>query len=445
MRQGSYGLIEGVREPFVAPSRRNILDLLENNLIDRSGLEVVSVILVNLDGFRMINDIYGERGGDELLSQVWDRVKLSSDRVRAQAGWLGADEYLVVLREETHEGGHALQLAAAIERSLEQAPFSVLGRSVRLTASIGLATSARQGASARDLMLWANRAMTRAKTAPAALQVFTSDGSTGAFVSDPELAQELNTSLQDPQGAGLFVVYQPIFDLASSRIAGLEALVRWQHPTRGTLAPGDFFPTALTSRICNKLDRWVVNRALSDFMQLDSLGMAPGFLSVNVTGGDLAFEDFTDDILAKVQEYAIAPHRLVVELTEADLSMEYIGEIAESLWELRDAGVRVALDDFGTGTSSVSHLDSFPADVLKIDKSMVLGVGDNQARIDLIRGVVYLAKSIGLEVVAEGVDSDFIAGHLSSFGCKLGQGFFLARPGKVSEVADLIRSVGISG
>lgn len=419
-------------------SRREILHRLNQALDECEGGRNVSVIYIDIDGFRSINELYGESVGDEILTEVRRRIQSVCQRGEASEGWLGGDEFLVVLDEPAAVGYRALEIATAIERTIEGSAYRAEGRAVRLTASFGIATTDGD-VSARELLRWAHRAMIRAKSAPMAMQVYRRYHVSEPIYSDPELAEELNVALRERGGDGLFLVYQPIFDLTSSKVAGIEALIRWDHPTRGVLAPGEFFPTAHTSRISRYLDQWVIDRALGDFAELRQLGIAPDFVSVNLTGSDLATEGAADEICNKVLEVGLEPEQLVIELTESDLSADYIGDIAESLWDLRDYGIKVALDDFGTGSSSVTHLDSFPANVLKIDKAMVLGVGENRARVDLIRGVVSLAKSIGLEVIAEGVDSTIMVDNLARFGCDFGQGFFLAVPTVRAEIEELLR------
>jgi diguanylate cyclase (GGDEF)-like protein len=418
-------------------SRQEILTYVENQ---RRLLVDFVCIVIDLDGFRAVNDLLGEAGGDLVLSQVSERLSSVCEPWGAQIGWLGADQFLVVVHDDDLELDATKRLARVLEEAVRASPFSIFDRSLRLTASLGIGRDLGQRQTEKDLLRTARLAMYQAKTSPEAICVYV-DGSERfgrEEVSDPELAELLNVVLTQHGGSGLVLAYQPIIDLETLQTRGIEALVRWMHPERGLLAPGDFLLSAQTSRLSRELDGWVLRRALDDLVLLDELKLGPEFLTVNLTGSDLSYDGSSEEIFGEVERRSIEPSRLVVELTETDLSVNNIGEIAESLWELRDLGVRVALDDFGTGASSISHLDTFPADVLKIDKAMVLGVGGNKARLSLIRGLVALARNVGLEVIAEGVDSTELAAELASFGCSLGQGYFLGRPMPMSELVQAL-------
>ncbi|MGC8466326.1 MAG: putative bifunctional diguanylate cyclase/phosphodiesterase [Acidimicrobiales bacterium] len=418
-------------------SRQDILGQVEDR---RRRSQSFSCIVIDLDGFRSVNDLLGERGGDLVLTQAAERLRRVSDQWGATLGWLGADQFLVLIAEDDPGIATARALATSLEEAVRSQPFEVSGRFLRLTASLGVASSTGERPDALHLVRSAHLAMYYAKSSPDAVSVYGDDSERicGLATSDPELAELLNVVLIEHGGSGLLLAYQPILSLETMQIRGLEALVRWDHPQRGMLVPSDFLVSAQTSRLSRDLDGWVLRRALDDLKLLDTLHLGPEFVTVNLTGSDLAYEGCSDEIVAELERRSLDPSRLVIELTETDLAANSIGEIAESLWELRDSGVRVALDDFGTGASSISHLDTFPADVLKIDKSMVLGVGDNRARMSLIRGVVSLARNIGLEVIAEGVDSSEVVEKLASFGCAMGQGYFLGRPMPLSEVMTVL-------
>jgi diguanylate cyclase (GGDEF)-like protein len=383
------------------------------------------VLFIDLDDFKIINDSLGHSAGDQLLIAVAGRVRASL-RPDDLVARLGGDEFAVLL--ERSDQSDAENVATRLVDAL-RAPFVLEGREMRIHASIGIAR-AEEGNIADDLLRNADVAMYSAKT----------NGKGSYAWYDPEMhvrtqrRQELARTLEGSvEREEIEAYYQPIVALATGRVVGLEALARWRHPVRGLVLPESFIPLAEETGFMRPIGRTVLRLACE---QLGSWRSRHRFhdelmVSVNLSQSELRSPNLIPDVQAILADTGTPPDRLVLEITESS-AMQDPSATIETLGKLRELGVRLALDDFGTGYSSLSHLNDFPIDMLKIAKPFVDRIDHDSTFVEAILG---LASTLGLEVVAEGIETREQAEALRSLGCTLGQGYYYARPSEALHVA----------
>ena len=380
----------------------------------------VAVMFVDLDDFKTINDELGHAAGDQLLTAVARRLE-GTLRTGDLAARLGGDEFAILVVSRAG----ATDEQALAERVLDalSAPFSVLGQQLLVRASVGVAVGGPTTSSVSDLLRKADVAMYVAKHG--------GKGRAAAF--EPSMDAELQDRLRletDLERAlaqhELEVVYQPVVDLTTGAVVALEALARWDHPQRGLIGPEVFVPVAERCGLVAEVGRSVLDAACTRVAALADGAGGPVALAVNVAGRELAEPGFVEGVLGALQRLALEPARLIVEVTEETL-LDAGGE-GSALRRLRDAGVRVAVDDFGTGYSSLSDLRALPLDLLKVDRSFVAGLGARDHDRTVTSAIVGLATTLGLGVVAEGVETADQIEELVRLGCTLGQGHHLSPP-----------------
>jgi diguanylate cyclase (GGDEF)-like protein/PAS domain S-box-containing protein len=398
-------------------------DRLEQALArSRRAKRPVAVLFVDLDEFKNVNDSFGHATGDQLLVDLSRRL-LACVRAGDTAARLGGDEFAVLL-----EDGGGLEQAREVARRVSEAvraPFLVAGRELVLGASLGIATSETGTESAGDLLRNADVAMYRAKHAGKG-QVVVFEAEMQTAVRERLLLEaELRGAVER---AELTLLFQPIVSFATGRTLGAEALLRWDHPSRGRLLPGDFFPAAETAGVMPALEKWVVGEACRLAAGWPAAAGSEGlFVTVNVSPRQLAEPGFADHVERQAALAGLPLARLVIELTEG-AAVENASATFAAMRRLRGLGVRLAIDDFGTGYSSLSYLRDMPFDVLKLDKVFVDGIVEaGEARL-LTRGILDLGRALGKLVIAEGVERQEQAERLREHGCTLGQGFLFARP-----------------
>jgi diguanylate cyclase (GGDEF)-like protein/PAS domain S-box-containing protein len=384
----------------------------------------LTVLLLDLDGFKMVNDSLGHDAGDDLLVAVGARIEAGA-RASDTVARLGGDEFAILLEEE----GDEAQATAAADRVLRElaAPFEVRGREVFMRASIGIAISGGADANLDDLIRNADTAMYAAKAAgKGRYEIFRPIMHTRAL-----LQFEVQADLQRALDRGEFAVhYQPIVDIATGAATGMEALVRWQHPTRGLLPPIEFIGVAEESGLIVPLGRWVLTEACRQTASWQAeYPEASGLkVSVNLSTRQLLESNLVRQVCEVLEETGLDPSSLVLEITEGSL-MQDVGATAVKLRDLKDLGVRLAIDDFGTGSSSLAYLQQFPIDLLKIDKSFVDRVTAVESEGPaLVRAIIELAQTFHLQTVAEGIEESEQLDELRGAGCLSGQGYLFARP-----------------
>ncbi|MDT0276481.1 putative bifunctional diguanylate cyclase/phosphodiesterase [Blastococcus goldschmidtiae] len=409
------------------PNRRALTDRLRHAvaLSRRRGLQV-GLVHLNIDRFRAVNDTLGHEAGDMLLSQVADRLRWST-RVEDTAVRLGADEFLVVAEDvEDLEG-----LRALAERLLSvlDEPFVVLDREITLSASVGLTLGS--DLTPDDLLRQAQSALNRAKADGSRARVEVHEGAlSDSDVDALQLEVDLRHALDNDE---LRLFYQPIVHLADESLLGYEALIRWQHPTRGLLPPGAFLDAAENNRLTSKLGAWVLRRACNDAVTWpEELRV-----HVNVSARHLAEEGFSELVAAALEESGLAPERLELEITESTALFAAEATL-HAVAVVTDAGVTLALDDFGTGYSAITALHRLPIHTLKIDRSFVADVVAEPATAALVQGLLQLGRGMGLQVIAEGIEDLDQAAWLLDHGCAMAQGYAFGRPAPLPSPADVL-------
>ncbi len=404
------------------PNRTLILDRVEQMLARsvRSGTPVAA-LFVDLDNFKSINDTLGHGVGDELLRAVaarLDGVTRSADAL----GRLGGDEFVVISEELSLAAGPEL-IAERLLEALKH-PFK-LGEDkqtrLTVTASIGIAIGERT--SAEELLRDADIAMYRAKwDGKNRYAVFETDMQ-DSIQNRMEMEMDLREALQRDE---FFLAYQPTFDLSDMKPTGVEALIRWRHPVRGVVQPNDFIPLLEETGLIVEIGRWVLEQACRQGAAWRAAGY-PIAMAINVSGRQLDTDELIADIESALSDSGLDPAALTLEITETTL-MRNAEETARRLAAVKRLGVRIAIDDFGTGYSSLAHLQRFPVDALKIDRSFIAGLRNNQEGETLIHSLVQLGKALSIETFAEGIEQQHELSLLRDEDCDSGQGFLFARP-----------------
>jgi diguanylate cyclase (GGDEF)-like protein len=411
----------------------DLTGLANRHLVSRHGHQLLraspagphAVIFLDLDGFRAVNERFGHPGGDALLQEVAGRLR-SAVRPGEQAARLGGDEFVVLLPDT--------ELSTALARAGEllgeiTAPVRISGRPVAVTASAGVApmpvTSGPEEAY-HSALADADLAMFAAKQAGGGQVEEYHAGLREELLGAAELGQELAEAIA---ADGLDIAFQPLVGLGDGRLTGMEALVRWHHPRRGTLQPAEFLPVALDRGLIDDLDLLVLGQGLAQLAAWRARhpAAAPPRLNVNVSAPLLARPDLVPTVQLLLARHSLPGSALALELTEQVL-VDDPGTCAQRLHELAALGVTIALDDFGTGYSSLAYLGRFPVRELKLDRTFIgLGTAGGQAS-KLLCAVLELARTLGLTVVAEGIEDDRQRELLTELGCDVGQGYLFARP-----------------
>ncbi|MFF8829751.1 putative bifunctional diguanylate cyclase/phosphodiesterase [Streptomyces sp. NPDC015131] len=417
---------------------------LENSSYDDGGTGRIGLCYLDLDGFKAVNDTLGHRVGDRLLAAVAGRLTECADSDGFTRGGghlvarLGGDEFAILVEDST--GTEQLADLARTVLAAVQMPFDLAGQRLSVSASIGVVERTAAGTTVNGLMQAADTTLYWAKA----------DGKARWTLFDPErnahrmTRQSLSSTLRPAVERGEFALeYQPLVGMADGTVRGVEALVRWNHPQFGTLAPNRFIGIAEEDGSIVQLGRWVLRTACRQARrwQLDHPGERPLFVSVNVAVRQVWDSDLVADVAEILAETGLAPHLLQLELTESAV-MGSAGRPLQALQALSDMGVRIAIDDFGTGYSNLAYLSRLPVKVLKLDGSFVRGFQDeehpNPADEVIVEALVQLAHRLGLTVTAECVETSGQAARLRRIGCDTGQGWLYSRAVAPDRIAELI-------
>jgi diguanylate cyclase (GGDEF)-like protein len=416
------------------PNRTLGLDRLEGALARRrrDGRDV-AVLLLDLDLFKLVNDSYGHGIGDDLLVTLAPRLQ---DAVRPAdtVARLGGDEFLIVC--EQLDGAHdAIQVAERVAHAVSQ-PIVLRSGEHFVTGSIGIAMADSADRDSEALIRDADAAMYRAKERGRGRFELFDDLVRERVLTRLRTETELRRALERDE---LRVVFQPVVDLGDGSVVAVEALVRWQHPDRGLLDPMDFVPVAEDSGLIQPLGRWVLETACHEgaALQQGFPRPQPLLLCVNTSAHQIADAAFPAEVAAIVRRSGLAPGSLALEITESVL-MEEAHAPVTVLAQLRDYGLRLMLDDFGTGYSSLGYLKRFPLDAVKVDRSFIAGLGRDEEDSAIVAAVISMAHTLGLTVVAEGVERGEQVDHLRRLGCDRVQGRLLARPLPAAELCRLM-------
>jgi diguanylate cyclase (GGDEF)-like protein len=378
----------------------------------------VALLMIDLDRFKFVNDTLGHDIGDLLLRQVGTRMSEligDSDDLVAR---LGGDEFGILLNHEDFIG--AQRIAERLLKALEQ-PFSVAQQTFDMTGSIGIVAFPEHGGDINTLLRHADIAMYAAKRTRSGFAVYQT-GQDEQIAEHLSLMSEMRRAVENDE---LVLHYQPKMSLASGSVQHVEALVRWNHPKRGLLAPIHFIPFAEQTGYVKMITNWVLNKAIAQCATWESLGLSMQ-IAVNVSVRDLVQPELPQTISAYLSEYGVSPDKLWIEITESALMDDPAKAIA-TLHKLSANGIHLSIDDFGTGYSSLSYLKRMPVHELKIDKSFVLGMAHDLEDETIVRSTIDLGHNMGLKVVAEGVESLAVMDRLRHLGCDMVQGYFLAK------------------
>ncbi|MGH2468830.1 MAG: EAL domain-containing protein, partial [Chloroflexota bacterium] len=407
------------------PNRVLLQDRLSQAMrqAERGGASL-AVLFIDLDGFKDVNDNFGHHEGDEVLRQVGPRLQgllRDTDTVSR----LGGDEFAVVLQGVGEQGASAV--AAKMLSALEM-PFSLHGQAVELSASIGIALYPEHGDELSVLLQRADIAMYASKRQHSSFAVYAPPES-NALSTRLVITGELRQAIEQE---ALELHYQPKVSFASGHIVGLEALVRWPHPTRGLIAPDQFIPLAEQHGLIQPLSEWVLRTALRQCRGWHDRGLALP-IAVNLSMRDLRDPRLCDNILALLERWEAPPEWLKVEITETMIMADPRQTMAV-VKRLHEAGISFSIDDFGTGYSSLSYLRDLPARELKIDKSFVMDILREESADTIVRSVIDLAHNLGRITVAEGVESREVWERLAALGCDQGQGYYMGKPLPAAEL-----------
>jgi diguanylate cyclase (GGDEF)-like protein/PAS domain S-box-containing protein len=400
-------------------NRALFLDRMDHALrVARPESDPVVVLFVDLDDFKSVNDALGHGVGDQLLRAIADRIRRTSGSGDTPAR-LGGDEFAVLLEDR---GGvdRALDVAEELLDSL-RIPVSLAGYDLAVLASVGVAIAA-PGMTTSSLLRDADIAMYEAKRAgKGQIKIFDPAMRLGA-TKHLEFRSELGNAIEDEQ---LRLVFQPTIDLRTGHVVGAEALLRWRHPTRGDIQPDEFIPIAERTGLILPIGKWVLDEAVRHAKMWE--GANAQQVSVNVSAVQLRHPVFVDHVRTALADGSFDPDRLILEITETVL-VDEIESASTILTELRSLGVRLAIDDFGTGYCSLSYLQRFPVDIVKIDRQFVSELGAGPRSSTLARMILQMTSSLAVKSVAEGIERPEQLAELRRLGCDIGQGFLLSRP-----------------
>jgi diguanylate cyclase (GGDEF)-like protein/PAS domain S-box-containing protein len=422
-----------IHDPLTGlPNRVLLVDRLEHALHQAQRRQSkVGVIFLDLDRFKLVNDRLGHAAGDELLRVLSERLR-NAVRPGDTVARFGGDEFVIVCDDVAYER-EVVDVAERIAEMIAR-PATIVAREVFVTASLGIVITRRAGHSAGELLRDADAAMYRAKDQGRARIELFDEGAHRLAVSNLETGADLHRALERSE---FRVHYQPIVDLEVGLVRGLEALVRWQHPTRGLLNPDDFIGLAEDAGLIVPLGKWVLEEACKQTVRWqESQRRQENFgVSVNLSPRQLADPSLPEDLERILHVTGIDPGMVWLELTEGAL-MHDVDAAVRALEALTAQGVRLAVDDFGTGYSSLAHLKRFPVELLKVDQTFVDGLGRDPEDTSIVGAVVSLAHSLGLSAIAEGLETPLQLAELRTMGCDYAQGFLFGAPKSAEAIGD---------
>ena len=416
LRMAQYDFLTGL------PNRQQLQQQLDKILVDAGRLQRrVAVLCVGLDDFKGINEQFSYQTGDQLLLALADRLRAHSGRLGALAR-LGGDQFALV-QADIEQPYEAAELAQSILDDLE-AQFALDDQKIRLRATIGITLFPEDGDSTEKLLQKAEQTMTLAKARSRNRYQFYIASVDSEMRRRRELEKDLREALAREQ---FTLVYQPQISYRDLRVVGIEALIRWHHPEHGLVPPDLFIPLAEQNGTIIAIGEWVLDQACKQLREWHDQGFADLRMAVNLSTVQLHHAELPRVVNNLLQMYRLPPRSLELEVTETGL-MEDITTAAQHLLSLRRSGALIAIDDFGTGYSSLSYLKSLPLDKIKIDKSFVQDLLDDEDDATIVRAIIQLGKSLGMQVIAEGVETVEQEAYIIAEGCHEGQGYYYSKP-----------------
>ncbi|EJM66654.1 diguanylate cyclase (GGDEF) domain-containing protein [Pseudomonas sp. GM50] len=427
LRMAQYDFLTGL------PNRQQLQQQLDKILVDAGKLQRrVAVLCVGLDDFKGINEQFSYQAGDQLLLALADRLRAHSGRLGALAR-LGGDQFALV-QADIEQPYEAAELAQSILDDLEAA-FALDHQEIRLRATIGITLFPEDGDSTEKLLQKAEQTMTLAKTRSRNRYQFYIASVDTEMRRRRELEKDLRDALIRDQ---FYLVYQPQISYRDHRVVGVEALIRWQHPEHGLVPPDLFIPLAEQNGTIIAIGEWVLDQACKQLREWHDQGFVDLRMAVNLSTVQLHHAELPRVVNNLLQMYRLPPRSLELEVTETGL-MEDISTAAQHLLSLRRSGALIAIDDFGTGYSSLSYLKSLPLDKIKIDKSFVQDLLDDDDDATIVRAIIQLGKSLGMQVIAEGVETAEQEAYIISEGCHEGQGYHYSKPLPARELSAYLK------
>jgi diguanylate cyclase (GGDEF)-like protein len=412
------------------PNRVHMVERIEkflNSYIARRNGQRALAAYVDIDRFKDINDTLGHETGDQLIKAVAQRL---DTRLRPHdfLARFGGDEFVILCAPAGPDAGPVL--AERIAQAFAS-PFAIRGQSIRVTASVGLAMAPDNGTTADELMRHADIALYEAKSQGRDRAVFFSNEMAEQVEHRRSVELDLRAALENEE---LDLHYQPIISCATGTVMGVEALLRWHHPLYGSMPPSEFIPIAENAGLLPEIGEWVLSRAMADSKRWPELQVA-----VNLSPVQFRHVDLETMLRQLIVEHGVDPSRFVLEITEGVL-LETTDRVSQVLAAIRDMGFKTALDDFGTGYSSLSYLCNFQFDIIKIDRSFISNMSKVDSSKTIVKSVVTLGRGLGMDIVAEGIETEFEAIMMARFGCTEMQGFYFSRPLPVSQMVDFINA-----
>jgi diguanylate cyclase (GGDEF)-like protein len=422
-----------MQDPLTGLANRSALLTALKSAQSDGAADTPVILLLDLDAFKSINDTQGHSAGDKVLITVAERIRRAV-RTTDVVARLGGDEFAVVMPATGAD--QASVVGQRILAALKE-PIELPDRIIRCGASLGLSVG-DQGQGPEEMLMQADVAMYASKA----------EGLNRLHIFEPGLllVRRLRSQLVDDlrsalKGEGLVLHYQPVVELATGRVEGVEALIRWNHPTRGRIMPDEFIPLAEEAGLISELGRWVLTTAVEQLRRwVDDDAVDSRFsVRINISATDLQSLQFIEDVRGVLKETGVRPEQVVLELTE--MAIVKGNDLDRySLGGLRGLGVGIEIDDFGTGYSSISYLRRLPVDRVKVDRSLIVGLGTDPSQPALVAAVLQLVRACGLEAVWEGVETADQAEHLRNLGCLSAQGYFFSKPLPADDIPALVEA-----
>lgn len=435
-------------DPLTQLPNRNTLKVMLGSIIEQARRQdaCLAVLFIDLDDFKKVNDRLGHQAGDELLVKIGERLQkclrtgdvlvgTGQDEIPDQViSRRGGDEFNAILNN-VHNGREAALVAERLIMDINE-PLMIHGSQVAVGASIGVAMFPEDGDDAEVLLRNADLAMYQAKLQGKNKYYLFTAAMNAQVHERLELEQSVARGLQRNE---FELYYQPKIDLATMSIGGFEALIRWINPERGVVSPAEFIPLAEESQLIHDIGHWVMAEALHQINQWADILPKGVRIAINISARQMAQENFAEHLISLAEQFQVPLTRLEVELTETSILTDEV-LVKQHLYALRTVGVKISLDDFGTGYSSLTFLRNLPIDTVKIDRSFVMRLQDDEESQAIVLSVLELCRKLDLETVAEGIETAEQISFLASNGCDEGQGYLFARPMPADEVLEFLRS-----
>jgi diguanylate cyclase (GGDEF)-like protein/PAS domain S-box-containing protein len=422
---------QAFHDPLTGLPNRKLFHDRVGHALSRRHTDQVAVLFIDLDNFKTVNDSFGHACGDEVIVATAHRLQTCA-RASDTAARLGGDEFALLL--EDVNAAAVMALADRVLDALKERPVMFSGRALTIGASVGIAVAGK-GETTETLLRNADLAMYEAKLQGRGRHVLYEPTMHATAITRFRLKEALQTAIAD---RAITLAYQPIVDLRTGAVVGIEALARWVDRQLGEVPPAEFIPLAEETGLIHELGRWAIEQACRDLTQWRATHGVQAYVSVNVSPLQLDNERFASSVVPILLNQGLEPSALTLEVTEG---VPLVERSRESLRELRSHGVRVAIDDFGTGYSSLSYLRQLPVDMVKIDQTFLVPSEDSAAEPSFLRAIIRLAETLHLSTVCEGIETPDQLSDLQAAGCGYGQGNLLAKPGPLLDVPASIQVV----